>query len=441
MEVVLKFYNHFLKALSRKNKYDGRILLGTLLIIYFLSIVFSSLFTNYYDFWNKLGVPARPQPFGDLRVITSGWECNRLGYNVYLENPCNPWPYFQEFNYPRLWILPASFGFNQSHTVLLGILSASLVFIMMFLFIGRLNYAEALIYSIILCSPAVMLGVERGNNDLVIFIILSIALFFVVQQKTILRIAACLAIMLASVLKLYPIFALTIFLKEKKINFWLLTFLCGGFFGVYVFATLSDIKLISAATPRVNFWSYGCRIIFNLFANDFSNFLGNTEFIEKIAAIISSNKFIYSIVLVSIVTLLIKETKNNSVSYINNYNDMVLASFRVGASIYIGTFIIGNNWAYRLIFLIFTIPQVLTWIKSNNCLSFISSISLIGVILTLWIKTTVEGIGVYFDQLINWFLFFYFIYTLILTLPNWLKSLLKIYLSFTKFSVNNKIIP
>lgn len=36
-----------------------------------------------------------------------------------------------------------------------------------------------------------------------------------------------------------------------------------------------------------------------------------------------------------------------------------LLAFRIGAGLFVGTFALGNNWDYRLVVLILTIPQLL----------------------------------------------------------------------------------
>jgi hypothetical protein len=109
--------------------------------------------------------------------------------------------------------------------------------------------------------------------------------------------------------------------------------------------------------------------------------------------------------------------------YFNNHLDrQFIDSFRVGASIYLGTFLFSNNWAYRLIFLIFVIPQLLKWIRIQGLFGLLSIFSLICILLTLWIKTFTAGLGFYVDQISNWLLFLYFLYSLSMTIPKWLQK-------------------
>ena len=61
------------------------------------------------------------------------------------------------------------------------------------------------------------------------------------------------------------------------------------------------------------------------------------------------------------------------VKEINKLTNQFELYFLAGSSIYIGTFIIGSNFDYRLIFLIFTIPYILN--LDNNNLKFLVIVS------------------------------------------------------------------
>jgi hypothetical protein len=425
-KLVRKCYKHFVTYVCRVTVINGRFLVSISLIIYFSLIFSSSLVTEYDDLWNSLGVPAMTQPFGDLRVITSGWECHRLGYDVIVENPCNPWPSYKEANYPRIWMAPVALGLDQSHTISIGILLSLLFYIMVFAIIEQPNFSEAIIYSIILCSPAVMLGVERANNDLVIFIILAFSVMLLNSQNIFVRLISYAAILFASILKFYPIFTLVVVFKEKKKRQLMIGFLLLAIFSIYVFVTLEDIRLIRAATPQVNYWSYGSRIIFNMFSEHLAKIFKTIDFEEtKFYGYLSylDSATLTRIVILGSMLFLTLVKSNDAVTYLPSSSHKFLDSFRLGASIYIGTFVLWNNWAYRLIFLIFTIPQILSWIKTSDRWGLLSRISLVCIILTLFLKTTAQGSILYLDQLFNWFLFFYLFYALLLTLPDWLKAL------------------
>lgn len=431
------------RLLSKETQIDGRLLVLLALAIYFISIFASSFFTRYDVFWNMLGVPAVPPPFWDLRVITSGFECHRLGYDVIVSNPCNPGVSFREVNYPRVWMSLASLGLGQNQNFQIGILIILLFYYSIFLVIPHINYIEALVYSLILCSPSIMLGVERANNDLIIFGILSASTLLLSKHRQVWRFLAYFTILFAAILKLYPIFSLTVIVKERRRSAYIIGAFLGVIFVVYIFATFHDLQLISSATPRVDHWSYGYKIFFDLLHNDLKKigkFLGISKgsvytifpdlsitVTVLLKAVLGGFAFILTLISIIAIFIVFEKTKGLDISLNKHFScqSTYIDIFRLRASIYIGTFLLGNNWCYRLVFLVFAIPQILTWIKSYCPLSVFSNFALAGIILTLWMKTTIDhGPGMFLHQLIDWFLFFYFIYTLLFTLPDWLKLLI-----------------
>ncbi len=399
--------------LSKISKQDGRFLLLAILIIYFIPILIACFSSDYPKSWYSHfvypQVPKMLPPFADMRVITAGAECIRLGYDVLIENPCDPWQ--RPMNYPRIWSIVASWGINQNSTIIMGTLCGLLFLILVFLVIKRLNYTEALLYGLILCSPSIMLAVERGNNDLIIFMILGIALLAMQTNYLYLNYLSLVMIIFASIIKLYPIFTILSFLRMKKQKFIFFLTSTITLFVIYVIANFNSLILVSKATPRSKVLSYGGKVVFDIITD--RNFASSFKWIMTPLMI-----FLLSLIILISLFLIRRDDRLNK---INDLNLNQIDAFRVGSSIYIGTFFIGNNWDYRLIFLLFTVPQILLWSKTKSQISTLSTLALTGIVLTTWLSN-IEGKIYNLDELINWLLFFFFSYTVILTLPNWLKE-------------------
>ncbi len=427
MQILQRFQNFLDRQLSKTSKVDGRFLLLTILILYFLPILLTSHFFTYYPkswrhslFIYPL-VPKMLPPFADMRVITAGAECIRLGYDVLIENPCDPWQHLM--NYPRIWSIFAFWGINQSHTVVLGILCGLLFFVLTFVTIERLNYLESLFYTLILCSPSVMLAVERGNNDLIIFILLALGLLVIKGKNLIWRSFGYVLILLSAILKLYPIFALTSSLKEKKRDFILIFIAISIAFAIYVIGNIESLSLVSKATPRSTLLSYGSKVIFDVILLKIGNLskIFSEDQIAKITQIVAPLIYVLGIFIVLFTAYVLAKRGGDLYEEESPLGINKIDAFRIGTSIYSGTFLIGNNWDYRLIFLLFTIPQILAWIKSRSPLSAIAGLALVGIISTSWLSNRSSDFF-YLDEPINWLLFFFYVYALILTLPKWLKS-------------------
>ncbi|MFM7793557.1 MAG: hypothetical protein ACKO90_37580, partial [Microcystis panniformis] len=96
--------------------------------------------------------------------------------------------------------------------------------------------------------------------------------------------------------------------------------------------------------------------------------------------------------------------------------------FRLAAGIYLGNYlVIGLVVDYKLTFLIFALPQILDWIKQENQLSLPSSMALVAIVITFYASPFLHPWAI--DEMINLLLFVNLLYMAILSMPEWLKSL------------------
>lgn len=112
-----------------------------------------------------------------------------------------------------------------------------------------------------------------------------------------------------------------------------------------------------------------------------------------------------------------------------------LTAFRLGAAIYVGTFLLGNNWDYRLAFLLFTIPQLSQWFFASSGKSRWAYLGLFLVMAaSCWSPVIFDyGIQVFggkyklklllFDEVMNWSMFLGLTYLLIISSPDWFRRL------------------
>ena len=78
-------------------------------------------------------------------------------------------PFGELMDYPRIWQLLFHLGIDQKDTIYFEAAFVSLFFLGIFLFVGEINQTIAVALACGIFSPAVLLGIERGDNDLVIF--------------------------------------------------------------------------------------------------------------------------------------------------------------------------------------------------------------------------------------------------------------------------------
>jgi hypothetical protein len=426
MKILDSIHRQIRKAIDKNSAIDGRYRVILAISLYFGLLYLSNLFTSYYTVWKKLGVPTIVPIFADLRGVLAGFECTRLGYDVLYELPCDPWK--REFlAYPRIWMRLTWLGWDQHHAIVLGILMAVSFYVATLILVGRLNNYEAIIYTLILYSPTVMLLIERANVDIIIYVLLFLSLLLSQSLSLAIRTAGYSLLVLSIFLKLFSVFSLSFLLKEKRSIF---LFLFPSLLTVtilYLFSITEEINKIKSYFPVNLFYSFGGKILPHFLGIVLSPSHTFSRSRNVFLALILILVILLSIIaLFRIAIAVIREFKNwltfplPSSSIGNNIESgLSLDSFRIGSSLYLGTFLLSISFDYKLAFLIFTVPQILLWIKRDERLGLSSSFALVGILSTLYLSAFFyEWL---FDEIVNWFLWFYYLYTFILTLPRWIK--------------------
>lgn len=351
--------------------------------------------------------------FADIRAITGGAESYAQGLDPMIENPGDPWQ--RRLNYPRVWQILYSLGVNQSHTTYIGIgvILSFLVGVCLILPHAS-NFLIALVMAAVL-SPAALLGIERGNIDLLMFLLVSISVVTVKRW----HVLSTVAVLLGFSLKLFPIFGGTVLLKVSRSLFLRYVLIIFVFATLYTFLIYSDILLIIEATPKSVNLSYGINV-FWMTAMRFNSSIGElARFLSPLT------------VLLALWWAFIALPRNDFVPE-SQSEAVYLDAFRAGSAIYLGTFLLGNNWDYRLIFLILTMPQLVAWVKCRSrYISLISIFSLASILLSLWnlVITSIARhlpYGNYasfvLDEISNWVVFIGLLYLLFWSMPYWVKG-------------------
>jgi hypothetical protein len=374
----------------------------------------------------KWHIPLDPPGFFDSRQFAWASESHAQGYDQLIENPVNPRGTL--LNYPRIWHVLFSLGINESHTNILGSIVVILFFIGIgiFWFSGKFDNLTYFILFIVILSPPVMLGVERSNIELIIFFLLSLAL--VINSYS--SISALIVFLFAAILKLHPIFAIPYLLKEYKRKFWILFLTASGIFLLYLLLSINDFIQLFKTAPKGVSSSFGRdvwwmalrhRRFYNLSLSD-----GLVLFFKVLS---------YILAFMSVaVTLYFSMRKkdcglSNQVQYID--------SFRVGAGIYIGCFLLMNTVDYRLLFLVFTIPQIVAWMhNSDKGISLAPRITFAAMAFSLWSNVIIRFLGIKItfalEEFSNWIILTGLLYLLFSSLPDWFKNYLRPLFPFKK---------
>ena len=310
----------------------GRVVVVLILCVYFALL----LALGGHRSWNRLGVPDLSPSFLDMRSVTTGWVCTRRGIDVLPMNPCDPLK--RPANYPRIWMGFSFLGLGPASTVPLGLLNGAVFLIAAigFFMYPRSGLLGAVLYGAALCSPAVMLGIERGNVDLTLFAVVTLAVV-VARRERFGPVLAGALILAAAVLKLFPIFSLGLLARQRQRVF------IGGsvlvIFAAYALVTLGDIRTIGKVVPQASAYSYGLDISGRWLAGP----LGTTSLVSDVALAA------LALSLAVVAGTRLRSSPDSRPSTARGARD--LDAFWAGAGVYVGPSCLFHSFDYRLVFL------------------------------------------------------------------------------------------
>jgi drug/metabolite transporter superfamily protein YnfA len=384
---------------SRHRYLDGRILVVAVLIAYLGSVALGGRAQ-----WNRLRVPAETPTFVDMRSITTSWECERRGIDPVPRNPCDPWAVSRHnprpASRPRLWLLPGRLGLGESATLPLALANAFAFFAAVLWFVGPLELWEALVVAAVLCSPAVMLGVERGNVDLVSIATLAAALVLLRRRGAPSRLVAHGLFLLAAAMKIFPSFAFVVLARQTRR--WLYAAAAvGSLFALYIALTFHDLWTIRRVYPHDLRLTYGAGV----FADSITTWLnihtgwpgGRTD---EIGALLSKGIVVAG--LAAAIPLGVRWRRR----YATPSQTARFDGFVAGAAMYLGTYVLLHEYDYRLACLVLVLPQLL-WASRRLHASMSARFGLVNVLLVLLLAARSPGWPP-FEEVFNWLLFVYF---------------------------------
>jgi hypothetical protein len=291
-------------------------------------------------------VPVMTQSFADLRLITSASECSQLHEWNLNSISCDPWG--RAFNYPSVWVqIFAFFHITQAQTDLLGCIEIILLCFAIFYWInlGHRNIPKNLsllkfttLIVLLLFSPPLLLLMERGNIDMLIFAGLTYSYHLLRKQRHYFG-APFLAFL--GLLKIYPFIALlwvskTNTAKALKFLYYLLALLSFSF----IFRELSLI--VSRSELPWTYVSYGVSQII----------LGVSQKLHHPEGRILSAAL--SIFIFFIAVLLERKTLKSLLTKIHqdlSRNTETFNPFSLFSLVFLGSYLLGTSFDYRLILL------------------------------------------------------------------------------------------
>jgi hypothetical protein len=353
--------------------------------------------------WRAFGVTPLQPPFFDMHVINDYAACAWKGFDTYAPHACNG----DNFNIPPTWLWLGLLGVDGTDSPWLsGVVIAAAMIVMSLLLRARPWYHGVIALSAMI-SPSVMMGVERGNLDLLILALVgSAALIY--EERSVGR--ECVAITFLSLgvaLKLFPMFCVSLTARFSKQSF---IFACAiaALSLIYLDLTMKYIFLIRRNVPTTFILSYGYKSIF--LGLDHIRSEAGLSPIGLADTWVPMSTAVLVLICAAAVAANSSRERSGSCSVAESAAGN---AFLFGAGIYCGTYLLGTNFIYRLMFLLLCVPQLLDWqilrrseggkAAGNTELGLF--VSVLGV---LWLNGNADGHTIFLllPQLLNWLLFF-----------------------------------
>jgi hypothetical protein len=306
------------------------------------------------------GEPAWNFPFLDLHAIISALECKRQGFDVMRLNPCDILG--RPHVYSPLWLAPASLLPVTNAWLLPAGLALDLLFIVsLYRLPPPARLSGASIMAIAALSPATAYALERANNDLIIFLlIVALTPFAIAAWPR--RVGSYAVMVLAGLLKYYPLALLILMLRETPKRFFALLvamlLVVAGFYLAYRPELMENAAVIDAF--RTSYYTDSF---------DFRNLpYGIVELIPQFSALTErfgpGPHIVTYIVMAILLFDLAGRARRVSHDRELGANVAALSSGQavllvIGATLITGCFFAGHTVLYRGIFFLLVIPGLL----------------------------------------------------------------------------------
>ncbi|HET6846080.1 MAG TPA: hypothetical protein VFH29_04555, partial [Anaerolineales bacterium] len=280
-------------------------------------------------------------------------------------------------------------------------------------------------------SPAAMLGASRANVDLLVFSLMVLALALVSRYS----VAALVVLMTGVLFKIFPILGVGFFLHKER-NAGLRFMACAAALSLVYFAvTFRDMLLIFSITERGYEEAYGAAVLPALLkrlaiAPDLlERSVLYVQILRSVDAFLLqfpiAPYLLAGLVLVVFACVGLRQRTTLITADVRN-----LRAFWMGAGVYAGTFLLGNNFEYRLIFLLLCIPQLAEWSSRRQGVTTAAArLTLVLILAALWATIVQQpGIGTVLlpentigllDQAANWMLLAAIAFMFGSSLPAW----------------------
>lgn len=188
--------------------------------------------------------------FFDSYAILASSDAAAAGLDPYKVNPLDLLG--RPHVYSRLWLDLSHLGFTRADNFLMGGAFVVMFFMSALIGLRPKSGKEAAWYVALLASPAVVLAVERGNNDLLMFAIMAAVIALLAHQREWVRWLSLLPLLAATALKFYPAAAVVVVVMvgRSRRELWSRGLVAGGLIAGLFYYLRHDFAVLGPILPR-----------------------------------------------------------------------------------------------------------------------------------------------------------------------------------------------
>lgn len=329
--------------------------------------------------WNLLMNNVGGKTFGDLRIITSTAGCiSDPSGDDFFDQSCSSWATDSSafpslpYNYPKIWAeMLVKFSIDESQTFIVGLIFVALystsiaiiIYISLSVLKNKILASGLLLFASL--SPGALLGLERGNFDLLVFFILILGIAF---SSTRISWMSVFFFSLASILKIFPIGSLLTLLTDKRNKYrYFVTALVITFLGMAIY--FKDLIFIGQRTPLDTASSFGIAVLPLAVFRQFDEGGLSAQITRVIGFLLFA--FLATVIFLVVKCFSLSKIAVDFIDFCSAISENVIARTFYIASI--GTFgvsyLLGTNYEYRIIFLIPALAALIIIAEKSNKLA------------------------------------------------------------------------
>jgi hypothetical protein len=384
-----------------KRTWAGTLLFSLIVAAYLAAIASLVGRDGWNDGWRAFGVPAIAPGFTDGEVVLLGLDCWREGYPPEIADPC-PRLGHRRMNYPKLWMALAPTGLGTSDRAGFGYALSGIFFVAVLALVARARptIPGALVAAAAVLSPVVLMCVERGNTDLVVFALLTAGALLVGSSRATRQLGGLATIGVAATLKLFPAAALAVaaLRRDRLVRRGGLAVFAA--FVAYCALTANDLRRVSAVTPRPRVMAFGANVLpFRVIVGVRRDVTGDMPE-PRLRELMRPAALAGGALFMAVVVASFAAGRRRPLAVdLGGWRGI---AFAAGGLAYLGAFALGNNWDHRLVVLILLLPLLLEWCEGERRLRRIGWISLGAILGAMWLSLDDAMIAWPMDELLHW---------------------------------------